>query len=53
MAVHIERIAMILSALRMVSSSTDPDKRPDNILCSDEDYVTAELISNKQVLSFG
>jgi hypothetical protein len=50
MAVHIERIAMILSALRMVSSSTDPDKRPDNILCSDTDYATAELIGNKLIL---
>ena len=50
MAVHIERIAMILSALRIVSSSTDPDKRPDNILCSDSDYATAELIGNKLIL---
>ena len=41
---------MILSALRMVSSSTDPDKRPDNILCSDTDYATAELIGNKLIL---
>jgi len=49
MAVHIERIAMILTVLRMVSSSTDPDKRPDNILCSDEDYATAELIGNKLI----
>ena len=43
--VHIERIAMIPSALRSISSSTDPDKRPDNILCSDLDYATAELIA--------
>ena len=50
MAVHIERIALILSVLRIVSSSTDPDKRPDNILCSDADYATAELIGNKLIL---
>jgi len=50
MAVQIERIAMVLSALRMASSSTDPDKRPDNILCSDTDYETAEIIGNRLLL---
>ena len=50
MAVHIERIAMILSALRMASASADPDKCPDHILCSDLDYATAELIGNKLIL---
>ena len=50
MAVQIERIAMILSALRMVSSSTNPDKRPDKILCSDADYETAEIIGNRLLL---
>ena len=47
MAVHIERIAMILSAVRMTSSLT-----PDNIRleCSDIDYATAELIGNKLIL---
>ena len=39
MAVHIERIAMILSALR---GNMD--------ICSDEDYQTAELIGNKLIL---
>ena len=39
MAVHIERIAMILSALR---GNMD--------VCSDEDYQTAELIGNKLIL---
>ncbi len=39
MAVHIERIAMILSALR---GNMD--------LCSDIDYATAELIGNKLIL---
>ena len=47
MAVHIERIAMILSALRMTSSVL-----PDGIRleCSDTDYATAELIGNKLIL---
>ena len=47
MGVHIERIAMILSAIRMTSSLT-----PDNIRleCSDADYATAELIGNKLIL---
>jgi hypothetical protein len=39
MAVHIERIAMILSALRGNMET-----------CSDEDYQTAELIGNKLIL---
>ncbi|MBR6118201.1 MAG: DUF3987 domain-containing protein [Paludibacteraceae bacterium] len=39
MAVHIERIAMILSALR---GNMD--------VCSDADYATAELIGNKLIL---
>ncbi len=47
MAVHIERIALILSAVRMTSFLT-----PDNIRleCSDIDYATAELIGNKLIL---
>ena len=47
MAVHIERIAMILSALRLTSSVV-----PDVIRleCSDADYATAELIGNKLIL---
>ena len=61
MAVHIERIAMILSALRMVSSSPaqrDSAETPlsispefnSGIVCSDEDYQTAEMIGNKLIL---
>ena len=61
MAVHIERIAMILSALRLssVTSESDSDNsslsgardvRPENIVCSDLDYATAELIGNKLIL---
>ena len=72
MAVHIERIALILSALRScsprysaeqepssISSELDSDTsslssargvRPENIVCADEDYATAELIGNKLIL---
>ena len=61
MAVHIERIAMILSALRLssITSESDSDNsslsgargvRPENIVCSDLDYATAELIGNKLIL---
>ena len=47
MAVQIERIAMILTAMRMTSSLT-----PDNIRleCSDDDYSTAEIIGNRLLL---
>ena len=61
MAVHIERIAMILSALRSMSISSElhsdnsslsgaRDVRPENLVCSDADYATAELIGNKLIL---
>ena len=47
MAVQIERIAMILSALRLTTSVV-----PDTIrlTCSDKDYTIAELIGNKLIL---
>ena len=61
MAVHIERIAMILSALRSSSispeshsgsSSTSPLRSvsSESLVCSDADYATAELIGNKLIL---
>ncbi len=61
MAVHIERIALILSALRSSSISSELDSdtsslssargvRPENIVCADVDYATAELIGNKLIL---
>lgn len=61
MAVHIERIAMILSALRSLSispesdsgslsSSPAPRNSAEDILCSNLDYATAELIGNKLIL---
>ncbi len=66
MAVHIERIAMILTALRGMSvspsssispelysgssSSSSRDFSSEPFLCSDVDYATAELIGNKLIL---
>lgn len=61
MAVHIERIAMILTALRMISSLPAPrdsaERDTSSIVsddirleCSDTDYQTAELIGNKLIL---
>ena len=62
MAVHIERMAMILSMLRLTSGeSNSPEKEEkgsrilsgkmnEAFLCSDEDYQTAELIGNKLIL---
>ena len=58
MAVQIERMAMILTAMRGMSAfnadEIDGEKdRPymvDAIYCSDEDYETAEVIGNKMLL---
>jgi len=57
MAVQIERMAMILTAMRMSASNADEidgeKDRPymvDAIYCSDEDYETAEVIGNKMLL---
>ena len=50
MAVHIERIAMILSALRLSPLSEASPLRTSPLLCSDLDYATAELIGNKLIL---
>jgi hypothetical protein len=50
MAVHIERIAMILSALRIEAYSQPLPKGKGELVCSDEDYQTAELIGNKMIL---
>ena len=50
MAVHIERIAMILSALRIQSTDRFADRIQNGLRCSDEDYQTAELIGNKLIL---
>ncbi len=61
MAVQIERIALILSALRSLSVSPESDSgspsssgaqdvRLENLVCSDADYSTAELIGSKLIL---
>ena len=61
MAVQIERIAMILSAMRMNAeynsaltnegmSEFNSDATEKVILCKDEDYETAEMIGNKLLL---
>ena len=73
MAVQIERIAMVLTAMRMSEchsdviderrsgesnspvkeesmSGSDPDLMDGVLLCSDEDYETAEMIGNKLLL---
>ena len=47
MAVHIERITMILTAMRAASSILPNTIR---LKCSDSDYQTAELIGNKLIL---
>ena len=60
MAVHIERIAMILSALRSLAISPESDSgfgsadkvstNLGRLICTDDDYATAELIGNKLIL---
>ena len=50
MAVHIERIAMILTALRIQNTDRFADRIQTELLCSDTDYATAELIGNKLIL---
>ena len=49
MAVQIERIAMILSTLRL-ASSTARSNSSELLTCLDEDYSTAELIGSKLIL---
>ena len=50
MAVHIERIAMILTALRIQNTDRFADRIQTELHCSDVDYQTAELIGNKLIL---
>lgn len=50
MAVQIERIAMILTAMRMTSSLASELNSDTPIFCSDDDYTTAELIGNRLLL---
>ena len=50
MAVHIERIALILSALRFCENQSPITNDQLPIICSSIDYATAELIGNKLIL---
>lgn len=50
MAVQIERIAMILTALRKAEEPLEIEDWKLKIDCTDEDYATAELIGNKLIL---
>ena len=50
MAVHIERIAMILSALRIQNTDRFADRIKTELVCTDVDYQTAEMIGNKLIL---
>ena len=50
MAVQIERIAMVLSAMRGDTSEYYSDKTDAVLYCTDEDYETAEFIGNKLLL---
>ena len=51
MAVQIERIAMILTAMRLKQSEVGQKELGGIIECSDTDYQTAELIGNKLLLN--
>ncbi len=50
MAVQIERIAMILTAMRGEVSEYYSDETDALLYCSDEDYETAEMIGNKLLM---
>ena len=56
MAVQIERMAMILTAMRIqnteyrIQTESDSELMNEKILCTDEDYETAEMIGNKMLL---
>ena len=50
MAVQIERIAMILSVLRLAENNCQLSTINFQLVCSDVDYTTAELIGSKLIL---
>lgn len=50
MAIHIERIAMILTALRLGEEQLRITNHEQQMECADEDYNTAEMIGNKLIL---
>jgi len=51
MAVQIERIAMILTAMRGEVSEYYSDETDALLYCSDEDYETAEMILGRRMLA--
>ena len=50
MAVQIERMAMILSAMRLESKVEREKIQAGSFVCSDSDYQIAEMIGNKLIL---
>lgn len=50
MAVQVERIAMILSAMRMADKISEVRNQKSDFLCTDADYEAAEVIGNKLLL---
>ena len=50
MAIQIERIAMVLSAMRFYEEQSPITNHQSPLLCSDIDYETAELIGSKLLL---
>ena len=50
MAVQIERIAMILTAMRLEQGVKTASLKDNRLICSDSDYDTAELIGNRLLL---
>ncbi len=50
MAIQIERIAMILSALRITEEQSPITNDQSPIVCSNQDYAVAELIGNMLLL---
>ena len=50
MAVQIERVAMILTAMRGIESRLLDGTIDERIFCCDEDYEAAEMIGNKMLL---
>ena len=50
MAVHIERIAMIFSAMRLEQGAKTAMPQEQRLICADTDYQIAEMIGNKMIL---
>ena len=50
MAVQIERMAMVLSAMRLEQGIKTASLMDNRLICSDSDYETADIIGNKLLL---